>query len=439
MLSVVLMGSCERGPAPAEPPTLLSADCAQGEHPLTLRCTAALSAPAPTTWTFRGSDGTARVLQRPEAEELELGAWGFAADTDLDWEVRTPSGAAAAGRVRTGSLPQELAALQLVTSGTPRALDHFVVPYRCASAGSGLVLLGTDGVIRWQQAFPAEEAMVGFDWVGDELVVALGGQRVLRQDTMGEARFEVELEGPLHHDVAIRGEQTVALFAYEEDGRVLDGMYVLDERGETLATWRLSDVLAVEGQGGGGSYWMDRWPFATDWSHTNSVAPDGEAHVLLSLRWQDALLRVVADPTRSDFGAVDWILTGSEDTDLSGDFVWTDPGGFDGQHHASRLADGGIAVFDNGPTDSESRVLFMQLDEGSGTVQEGRSWSAGQHCPVQGGAYELPGGGALATCSTAGQLLELAPDEPAAVWSAVLTCQGEPVSGLGRARPVSLP
>lgn len=441
--------ACQREPSPSRSPSgpsVLAASCAETDHPLRFSCTASLSAAEPATWTVTDSAGRVRTFPSDGSAEIVTGVWGLAPDTDFDWQLATASGGEASGSFRTGSLPDELTQLELVTVGSPVELDHFVVPYRCRGGpGSGLILFGTDGVVRWYEPFRTGSGigpsvgLTAFDWSErDEIAVVLDGDRVVRLDPMGQVRFEKQdFERPMHHDVGWHNDHIVALHAYVRDDRVLDGLYVIDERGELAATWSLHEHVEVTGHGGGGVYWTGIWPLATDWSHGNAITSDG-THGLLSLRWQSAVLRIALDPSAPDFGEVDWMLTGS-DANLPGDFSWPDGGGFLGQHHASRRAEGGLALFDNGPVGADSRVLFVALDEEQRTASEAASWSVGEHCEVQGGAYPLPGGGAFATCSTAGRVYEFVSGQAEPVWGAEVTCAGEPVSGLNRARPVRLP
>ena len=218
---------------------------------------------------------------------------------------------------------------------------------------------------------------------------------------------------------------------------VVDGFYVLDDAGAVVAEWDLADHVEV-GVGLLGAFWFSEFPNAGDWSHANSIEPDGDGHVLISLKHLNALLRVVSDPDAPDFGAIDWVLGGSE-VGLDADFRWVGRGDFLDQHHVARLSTGGLSVFDN-LSAKRSRALLLTVDEAAGTVAEDASWELSSRCPIQGSVYELPGGNLLSMCQDDGAVWELRRGSPTPVAKFDVLCRTT-TSGAGhlaRALPVTL-
>lgn len=433
--------------SPPQTNEILSASCTPTDNPLRFTCEAELDTAEATTWTFLDGPATARTLTAEPSTTPSVSLWGVRSEATLTATVTTDSGVEKTFSLTTGALPVEVAALTTDLFGAPVSLKHFAAQYRCGPA-YGLAVFRTDGEIVWYEPLPAipqpgvgpTVGIVGFDWSRDNQIVAvLDGDRVLRFDPMGVRQFDVSgFERPLHHDVAIHGDRTVALAAYAENDLVLDGLYILDAQGETAGTFSLGDAIDVQGPGIDGPFWDFLWPDATDWSHSNGVTPDGPQHVLLSSRWQDAILRIDVDPTSPTFGDIDWTLVGTSDSQLTSDYTWTDGGGFTGQHHPQRRPGGGISVFDNGPDGANSRALLLDLDETNQTVSEAASWDMGLHCPVMGGVYELDSGSVLATCSSAGGVGEFVPGQTVAAYRVILGCNGIPMADINRARPISL-
>lgn len=431
------------------------ADCAQTDNPLRFLCTLDVGVPAEALWTVYEGETAIRTFTSGSDTHHEVALWGLPPETALRWEAVTSSGTSsgtASGAVTTGALPASIAALSLQTTGLAEQADHFMVPYTCGGE-TGVVLLGTDGVVRWYEpvsvrppnsgVFIPSAGITSAEWLGnDEIVMTIDGERAARLTAGGQWLYDVDgFDRPLHHDLTAVGDYVYIINASQQGDLVVDGMYVLDTTGAVVATWDLADHVTVTGPGSGG-FWSTVFPGASDFAHTNGLSADGPDHLLMSLRLFDAVVRLVADPADPSFGEIEWALTGNDNAIVQSDFVWTDGGSFEGQHHPSPLgsdsATGGIAVFDNAPDNEDSRALFLDIDPVSGTVSERASWSVGRHCSIQGGAYELQGGGALATCQDISMVYEFVPDNPAPVWTGKLTCDGGSPGRIDRARPVFL-
>jgi hypothetical protein len=147
-----------------------------------------------------------------------------------------------------------------------------------------------------------------------------------------------------------------------------------------------------------------------DWGHANAVIPDGPDHWIVSLRHQDALVRL------HHSGEVDWILSNPEGWPehlaekrlqaTEPDFEWPFH-----QHAPQRLADGGLAVFDNGNHRSTpygepsedlpySRLVIFDVDPVARTVSKRWSMDTASttgrlYSWAMGDADLLPGGNLL--------------------------------------------
>jgi hypothetical protein len=285
---------------------------------------------------------------------------------------------------------------------------------------------------------------------GDLLTVGLDGAdgfvgivdnvSVIRQSFDGTLRLNVQLVdgapfgSQLHHDVVVDDEGRIwVLEAHLAAERVVDGLLVLDGDGEVLATWAIEDHITPVSEGELSTYWGAPFPLVKDWSHANAVVvKDGVA--LLSLRHLSTILAL--DARTESLGEVLWALTGEDIPDLDSSFVWTDGGGFVGQHQASFDADGRLLTFDNGVPGTPSRVLALDLDF-EGTVAEAWSWSFEQHCAILGGVTASPSG-LVATCGTAPEYVRIEVGSTAPSYRRRMTCDGQRHPAVPRFIPVTL-
>lgn len=415
-----------------------TASCEATDNALRFQCTAELDLPAEGVWTLSRNGEIVRTVSTPSGNSHTVVLYGMVADTDYDWALAAGS-ASATGTLRTGPLPSDFDLLTVTASGDGGPVSAVLVPQSCNGA-SYLIVVDDDGEPIWYEAAGLGGGgpgggIQGATWTEDGTFLWSYGQTDVVEMTPDGARLwqATGFDRPLHHDVNKGGGLVYVLNASEHDGVVVDGLYVLRD-GALVAEWDLYDHVEVSADGTADPFWWGWFPGSEDWSHANSVWSDGVRGVV-SLRWQDAILEIVADPDAADFGAITSTLVGTS-SDLTSDFAWTDGGDFDGQHHVTPV-EGGYALFDNQGMSEDSRALLLDVDTAAGTVREGESWSLDLHCDIQGAAYPLEDGGLLATCATEGRVFRYTPGNPDPVWEMTASCgsAGGPAS-LARGVPV---
>jgi len=143
-----------------------------------------------------------------------------------------------------------------------------------------------------------------------------------------------------------------------EDGVVLE---VDVASGDVLHEWHSLDHVGVD------ETYAALTPGAFDYFHLNSVALDDDANLLVSARNTWTLYKI--DRVT---GEVVWRLGGKKS-----DFTMGTATTFEWQHHARRLADGRLSVFDDAATPAEetqSRALLLSVDEAAKTVTLDRAY-----------------------------------------------------------------
>lgn len=419
--------------------SVTDAACATQANALRFDCTVTLADAGALSWTVRDGDEAVRTFTTDEDTDHAAALWGLAPERTYSWEAVADEGTAS-GTVTTGALPDALASADLQVSGDAPAVDALLIPASC-DGFTGLAMVAPSGELVWYEELESTGAggplsgVTGFDWsAGGTAVVSVDGSRLLELDPSGAVLRETSgFARPLHHDVSVVGDRLLALNAAEHDGAVVDGFYVVGPDGSIEAEWDLADHADVAAGTTSDAFWRDTFPGASDWSHGNSISAYDDGTALLSFRWLDAVVEVVADPDAPDFGAIDWVLTGTDGGSLQGDFTWIDGGGFVGQHHASWTPDGRLSLFDNGTTSSRALVLDVDLD--AGTAAESEAHGLGQSCQIQGATYALDDGSVIATCADAGEVVAFAPGG-GETWSMRWSCGGTRQAGMSRALPV---
>lgn len=415
----------------------LGASCSPTSNALRFDCTA--TGDGALSWSILDGSVTLRTLES-EGPDHEVTLYGMAPNRSYTWEVAGAAGTAS-GSVGTGSLPSGIDDVSIRTSGATSQIETYLFPYTCGSAW--LVVANTQGDVVWYEEGTSSggggpsDGVSGFATSDDHtFVAALAGSRVAEWSMGGDRLLDAtDFDEPLHHDVHVWDDKVYALTEFEASGQIVDGFYVVDDAGRTIAEWNIADHVTITGGGGGGG--GPGGPGGpgglSEWSHGNSIhVQDGKA--LLSLRWQNAVVEVEADPDSPNFGDINWVLTG-DDSDMDSDFTWTDGGGFYGQHHARWSASGELMVFDNRDMGQDSRALRMEVDMGSMTVRESHAWSLGEHCDIQGANYDTVFGGFMVTCGDGSWGAVVNPATDTAEWEVEISCSSGGGGGGGPGGP----
>lgn len=379
--------------------------------------------------------------------------------------------------------------------GGAATVAHVLAPVGCGGAPETLVIADAAGEVVWYQALPSGGQLVSAVETirGGVLVqvdrrflyeIAYDGTvvRTIDYGAAGECTFG---HGPCpHHELRREGGQTWVGIA-EEDATsydalglsgcaakrryAIDGFRRYDPAWSATRDWWLDDYgwwpdvdpgphfdPAAPTPGCEGAYWSDTLgdPDAPiDPTHVNAFDIEPGPAAIVSVSGFDQVARIDLAA-----GVVDWTLHATEAgwssfaTPISVDpsIVANRAARFSGQHHV-QWVDGRLLMLDNVGA-AYTRAMVIDLDEVAGvaTIEEvytladddGGTWSspAGMRCANRGSAYPLPSGTVLATCASAGTVLELdVPDGSTTagpLWSLEATCSAGGVSGFYRSLPV---
>ncbi|MFT4621855.1 MAG: hypothetical protein ACI8PZ_000507, partial [Myxococcota bacterium] len=293
------------------------------------------------------------------------------ADTVWSWTA-TPKDRpdeALSGAFSTSDAPADLP-LYATVSGEPVA-PYVLISAACEDDAWSVVFDANTGEPAWAQRAGAGQPD-NVRLTPDDTVLTLTEDRLTEHDLQGALLLDLPM-GPdgvgliTHHDAATWGDWVYVLYTDIGDGEgrpLHDGVLVLDRAGEIVGDLFLPDIV---------DFPLD---VAGDYSHANAVSPTGDGDVLVSLRHQQAVLRIAADPDSGEFGQLRWQLIGSLSpvhTDLESDFELRGADGsyevFRGQHDANLLPDGRLTLFDNGFTPEDgTRGIDIALDPKSHTA-----------------------------------------------------------------------
>jgi hypothetical protein len=281
----------------------------------------------------------------------------------------------------------------------------FMAPYNAPDAQAGAVIVDASGEPLWEnpvadrvttnfkvQSYQGEPVLVW--WEGEielghgvgEYVVADSSYRPIRRIQAGNGR-----RGDLHEFV-ITPRDTALLTSYEvtranlrsvggsPSGTIQDALFQeIDlHSGRVLMEWHSLDHVGLRE-----SY----APLTPDWDyfHINSVDLDHDGNLLISSRSAHTVYKIARD------GEIIWRLGGG-----SSDFAMGQGASFAWQHHARRLPDGTLSVFDNGATPAVeplSRGLVLALDETTMQAELIHQYTRrGILSGSQGSVQELPSG-----------------------------------------------
>jgi len=424
------------------PPAEIS--CAQkGDNVLLYNCSAVAEAGDRVTLSLPTGEEREVDDVRAEAGKLLFSLWRLHEKTSYIVRVDRARGPSLSATVTTDSLPEGLSN-QAGATGDLLA-THLLLPQLCG--GTHIVLLDESGRVVWY--VPVDATSFGLHYSEDDTVLAILEDTGVREWTWSQERlldleYGVNLDFPVHHDLARVDGETLILVAepHEAPGGekyVMDGVLIVDSDGLPVDHWRLADRFdPAETDGGTTALWTERFPDHADWAHLNSIqVADGEW--LMSSRTQSAVFAVRGDRKAIDYGDILWSMSPDPLAALGSDLTLSgsEPADFVQQHHPNVNDEGDMLLFDN-RSFQNSRVSKwdVDLDASSATLVE--SWSMDAYCPIQGSAFPVPGGGAVATCVETREVRQFEPGNPAPTW--VLSPDCDVQLGFGtRAIPLTFP
>ena len=460
MLYAVVLSSCS-GPetstdsngtddtsAIAHPGALVPASCAaQADNVLRYDCLIERETAGAVTVTVTSVDGMTREFTSDASETLhEVTLWGLAEDTVHDWVATMADEAGQLdGSFTTSAVPSS-ASLSTEISGTG-VFDGLLV--RNCDATGVISVINPAGQTIWYEDMAAHigassnAEIDGYSYTDDGGFVAILNQTyVVEVAATGALRLSLDvrdlgLTGLLHHDVYKRDGLIYTLYAFEEDGLVLDGVYILSDAGElvgeldTTNAFNPGTVVSGESGGGGaggGGFWSQEFPGAEEVAHANSVFADAQGDVLVSFRYLSSIVMYDGDPASADFGSKVWAIVGGDAPAFDSDFDITSSVtgdlAFEDEHCAQISPNGRVTLFDNGDRGDASRGLVMELDDASGTADIVGAYEVGESCDVQSGMYELHDESVLVTCASSTRVMQFEAGVSAPVWELDITCEG---------------
>lgn len=411
----------------------INAACTPTTNKLRFACRALVEPAQHVVFSFwpEGQPEEARVFGDDQVSaEHDALAMFMRPATTYSWSAQgVEHGLEIAGTWTTGELPVG-ANVSYAVEGTS-SVEHVSFGSPC---GVYAVIAETTGHTVWYE--PADAGLGLFFWgiapSEDGTFFSILGKGQTETDMAIEFDLEgnelmrwekdVDYEHSLHHDVFRKDGRTFIVFNTREDAygntTLVDGFHVFEGK-ELLGTWLVSSAF-VPGD--------DPVP-PLDPTHINSIWVDDGGYALLSMRHQSAIMRVDANPDRSGFGSVDWVLQGSPhlaDGALQNDWSLEEVDDvrptFFQQHHAHILDDGTLAMFDNGLEAENSRILHLVLDDVQGTATSVSAFELPRHCSFQGGSYHTETGNPLATCAPEQAVYEFDRDTGGTQWRMETSC-----------------
>jgi Arylsulfotransferase (ASST)/Cadherin-like beta sandwich domain len=161
-----------------------------------------------------------------------------------------------------------------------------------------------------------------------------------------------------HYVVLAQYEKTVDLSplntAWASAVRVVANIVQEVDHGKVVFEWESTDVPSLFTDSVDGNAFTSTSDPASDYVHVNSIQVDpADGNFIISLRHTNSVLKL----DRST-GATIWTLGG-----ISDQFGLTAEQRFSHQHHARKLDDGRLLIFDNGNNAHPTRVVSFLLDE----------------------------------------------------------------------------
>ncbi len=439
-------------PTFSTPGDVVAASCAlQADNALRAECTITRDGEGPVALQLNGPGFRAtRLLESTsDATEHAIDLWGMLPNTTYSW-VATAGGLTVEGELRTGSPPISLSGSTGGDAATA-TIDGMLV--RSCSDTDYLVVYSPRGDdIVWYEDLSTHAsdraAVYGYHWAEDDtVVVATTRDEVIVLGADGSLQLRASLsalgvEGLLHHDIYKANGYVYALFAYEVDDCILDGVAVIDgdgslagvvDLGTTFEPPRCSAGGGGGGPGPGGGYW-GRDLDGEDVSHANSVYVDPTGELVVSFRFFDTVIGLDGDPTSPTFGELRWALEGEDGAEYESSFSLesdvTPDASFQANHCAQFAPTGELTVFDNGNS-GLSRALVIDLDLGAGVADITEVYEPGLTCGVQSAIYKhAEDGSVLLTCATEPWFAEFDEGSAAPRWTYAPSCSGMGPGGM---------
>ncbi|MEQ1500824.1 MAG: aryl-sulfate sulfotransferase [Myxococcota bacterium] len=377
--------------------------------------------------------------------------WGMTPSSTYQfeaWADETP-GTVLSGDLTTGALPPAVDVALPVTSTGSHDTRFVLFDWACGGVGApeALLIARDDGQVVWyqlpDQISADDDNFYGFSLTPEGTILALLERtRAVEWDLGGNLLLNLTLDGGglthyTHHAIERVNGLTYAMTAVgivypDGNNYAMDGFDVIDGEAGVIASWSSEGLFDPQLVGPAlGSYWGNQLGIgASDWSHANAIGLSPTNDVYVSMRYLDAIIKVVGDPADPAFGTVEWVMLGGDSPGIPYDNDFTllsttgvAPVNFGQQHHVSVDPQGDLLMWDNryDPT-SNSRGLRVHVDETAMTADLVEAWDSGSWCPGRGSAFELPSGNLLGDCSPENTVVELADQTSEIVWSLEATC-----------------
>lgn len=318
------------------------------------------------------------------------------------------------GEFTTEPLPDELAALQIETTGTasfPLLMMEVSIPGLTGVP----VIMDAEGHIVWYR--PGATARthgigvlpgVGFaiNSIDEGVEVVTPEQDVIASLTEADAAARTGLgEFDIHHDVTQASETSLHLLVLDTatvDGTVWTGEAIwewdwVDDRLEKR--WSSFDFMSPATDVGARSR-------PADWLHANSITVGPRGNILMSLFWTHEVVSIA-----SDFQSLEWRLGGPASS-----FTVLDGAMEAGQHTAYEVEPNRVLLFDNGldrPGGEQfSRATEVEIDPVAGTAAIAWEYRPDPtvYAPIVGSTTRLENGNTVVTFGVAGDALAQFPD-----------------------------
>ncbi len=418
-----------------------------------LRFSLELHSSVPTrAWAVFGEDGSDETVTTSAttlSRDHSIGIWGLMAERDYiaTVYVEGPDGLGGVETVEAGVVPISVGHLPpglvqvSAASFAPHDTRYVLFDGEC-DGFEALIIADHQGNIVWYQPFNAD--IGAFDFTDEGTVLLNLDYLVLVEmeldGTVLRQWLSSEDGGPIneyiHHEVFKQDGLYYVITAesYDWDGvtYINDGVQVFDEDATLVLEWDMADTLAdptlyPTEHAYDCEFWNDLFDSAADWTHANSLHIDRDGNWLISLRHQDAVLKINnggMDESSPDFGRLEWWLG------EGGDFAWgpdtISSQWFEMQHHARTLEGGTLLMFDNANSAASARVITMNLDTSTWQTEITREQTLDLYCESRSSVYLTEHDHFLATCGPVATIREY-------------SLEGEVIWQLSASEPTSCP